>query len=49
MTATGRNRDEVARERAKYFEGVKPLVTRQEVDEAIAEQRRIWEQQNQQQ
>ena len=47
-TVTGRNRDEVARERAERFRGVKPLTTREEIDSWVAEQRRIWEQKNQQ-
>ena len=48
-TATGRDSKEVSRERAERFQGVKPLVTREEIDAWLTEQRRIWQQKNQQQ
>ena len=47
-TATGRDRDEVAREINERFKNVKPLVTREEINAWIEEQRLI-QQQNQQQ
>ena len=43
-TATGRSRDEVARERAEVFRHVKPLVTKEEINTWIEEQRRAWQQ-----
>lgn len=48
-TATGRDRDEVARELAERFSGAKPLITREEIDARITELRRVWQQKNQQQ
>ena len=48
-TATGRDRDEVSRERAERFKNVKPLVTKEEIDAWLEEERRKWQQKNQQQ
>ena len=46
-TATGRNRDEVAREMNERFKNVKPLVTKEEISAWIEEERRKWQQKNQ--
>ena len=47
-TATGRDRDEVSHERAERFKNVKPLVTREEIDAWLIEQRHLWEKKQQQ-
>lgn len=48
-TATGRDADEVSREFVERTKNVKPLVTHEEVDVWIEEERRKWQQKNQQQ
>ena len=48
-TITGRNREEVSRERAERFKNVKPLITKEEINAWIEEERRKWQQKNQQQ
>lgn len=43
-TATGRDRNEVARSRAEMFKNVKPLVTKEEINAWLEDQRRAKQQ-----
>lgn len=49
MTATGRDRADISREIQERIKNVKPLVTKEDINAWLDDERRKWQQKNQQQ